>query len=250
MFTLTPIEATLWHLGVATQAEIALKVFGNVVFTGVVVFFLMKHVFTVLQSSAQGADSHDITKQLLIFAFCVVAGLTMLRSVAGTPFQPVDSGGREWSSYRFVRNNADYQQLNNSTDGLWWYRLLHGSTVSIAKYMTKIASGIFGNEMFMRSPDLMFKLLTATAAVQIDDAHITTELDDFLARCSDTQRGRVADASSSMGDLLNMSDPNCVQRYRSLQYDLKAWVKGCQCLLWSKKRNRRLATRSQAALLV
>ena len=234
MFTLTPMEGALWHLGVSAQAEIALKVFGNIVFTGVVVFFVMKHVLTTLQASTSGADGHDIAKQLLIFAFCVVAGLTMLRTVASTPFQPVDSGGQEWSSYRFVRNNSDYQQLNNSTDGLWWYRLLHGSTVSISKYMTKIASGIFGDEMFLRSPDLMFKLLTATAAVQIDDARITTELDDFLARCSDTQKGRVADTSSSIGDLLNMSDPDCAQRYRELQYGLKIWVKGSMPTLVKK----------------
>ncbi len=234
MFTLTPIEGTLWHLGVAVQTEIALKVFGNVVFTGVVVFFLMKHVLQTLSSSAQGNDGHDIARQLLTYGFCVVMGLTLLRSVAATPFQPHDAGGRDWVSYRYVRSNADYQQLKNSTDGLWWYRLLHGATVSISKYMTSIASGIFGDDTFLRSPDLMFKLLTATAAVQLDDASITTELDDFLAQCSDTRKGRVANASSTMGDLLNMSNPACAQRYRELQDDLKAWVKGAMPALVHK----------------
>ncbi len=158
----------------------------------------------------------------------VSSSVVMLLGCGGSGIKHKNSDGNRDRLFNLNSGEAcpNYQQLKNSTDGLWWYCLLHGATVSVSKYMTSIASGIFGDDTFMRSPDLMFKLLTATAAVQLDDARSTTELDDFLAQCSDTRKGKVANTSSTMGDLLNMSDPACAQRYRKLQHDLKAWVKG------------------------
>ena len=225
MFSLTPIEGALWHLGVAAQTQFAIKVFGSMAFTGIVVFFLMKKVQQVLASSAKGQDTTDIAKHLFSYGFCVVIGITLLRSLSTQPFSPVDFANREWSSYRFVASSPQYSQLGNSTNGLPWYKVIHGATNGVSKYMSKIASEVFSDSSYQRSPDLMFKLLTSTASVNLDDPTVTASLDEFVSQCSDTQVGAVTDEAGSMGDLMDLDDPDCLDRYRDLQADLKTWAR-------------------------
>ena len=71
----------------------------------------------------------------------------------------------------------------------------------------------------------MFKLLTSTASVNLDDPQVTASLDDFVGRCSDTQVGNVTDEAGSMGDLMDLDDPECMDRYRDLQAELKTWAR-------------------------
>lgn len=225
MFSLTPIEGALWHLGVAAQTQFALKIFSNVVFTGVVVFFLMKKMHQIFASSSRNPDTTELTKHMFSYGFCVVMGLTLLRSISTVPFSPVDFADREWASYRFVSSSPEYSQLNNSTNGLHWYKVLHGATNGVSKFMSKVASEIFSDSSYQRSPDLMFKLLTSTASVNLDDPQVTASLDDFVSRCSDTQVGTVTDEAGSMGDLMDLDDPECMDRYRDLQAELKTWAR-------------------------
>ena len=91
--------------------------------------------------------------------------------------------------------------------------------------MSKIASGIFSDSSYQRSPDLMFKLLTSTASVNLDDPQVTASLDDFVGQCSDTGSGTVTDEAGSMGDLMDLNNPECLKRYRNLQAELKTWAR-------------------------
>ena len=225
MFSLTPIEAAIWQLGVAAQTKFSVELFGTIIFTGVVIFFLIKKIQEILLMPASGADTTDIARAALSYGLRVIIGLILLRTDSTEVFTPVDISGREWQSYQFVANDQRYKKLSDSTSGLHWYKVIYGAAVGVSKHLSKIAAGIFSDQSYHKSPDLMFKLLTSTASVSLDDPNVTAKLDEFTQKCSDTGVGTVTDEAGSMGDLMNLEDPDCMQRYRDLQSQLKDWAK-------------------------
>ena len=225
MFSLTPIEASLWALGVRAQTYIAQELLGGFGFLTVAVtflaYFLYRTLFQYSQEEQPGMLGKRVVEYLCYFGF----GLMCLRMIATDPFMPTDSSERAWGSHFYVVSNPQYGALKDPAEGLLWYRRLHGATVQLSSFMTDMVSGIFGDRNYRRSPNMMFKMLVNTANVQLDDPNITTNLDKLAAQCSDTDEAIVLEKDAPLATLFTMDKPECRQAYNDLRRDLKRWAR-------------------------
>ncbi|RYZ89316.1 MAG: hypothetical protein EOP04_07155 [Proteobacteria bacterium] len=224
MFSLTPIEAAIWQAGVGIQSALAAHLFSSMFFTGFVLAFFLKNILKAFHSVNQGAKIEDVTIQVGAIMLSLALGLTFLHANATTAFKPQDSKGRNWSDYQFVKSSNKYTALQDNHNGLWWYRLLHGGSTELSKYLTVVVGKIFRDDSYAAAPDMMFKLLVNTASMQIDNPELTLSLDNMMQTCGDPQKGTVIGPSSGVGDLLDLGRPECMQQYQDLQVKLKQWA--------------------------
>ena len=229
MFTMTPMEGSLWTLGVSAQTYIASTAFGNVFFT-VIVFsffgwFLYKTFNSVQRPGSEGLNGADIIRRCVEYTFYIMFGLMFLRQFSTTPFTPKDYAERDWSSYSYVSGNPKYEMLRTSQDGLRWYLLFHKAGNELSDLLTGIVNGVFGDTMYYRSPGMMFKMLVNTATVQLDDPAVTKKLERLAHECSDTANAMLEDDTvNNFKYLIDTNDPECRALYDDLKVSLKSWA--------------------------
>lgn len=225
MFAQSPIEASLWTLGIKAQTYLAREVFGGFAFLTLAVtlltYWILKHLKDFSNDEQADLLSRKIICSLLLFA----TGFTGLRTYSADKFNAKDASSRPWGQHSFVISNPHYKSLKNPSDGLLWYLRIHGVFIQLSKFATDLTSSVFGDPNYNRAPEMMFKMLVNTANVQLDDPSIAILLDKLALQCSDTTSSAILDETTPLSVLFDMADPECRNTYDQLKIQLKGWAK-------------------------
>jgi len=103
--------------------------------------------------------------------------------------------------------------------------MFHKATTELSSFATEILGKIFGDETYLKSPDMVFKLFASMSAVSLDDPQISAKLDALVVACGDTIDGRVLNTSDSFFSLLDNTKDDCQLRYADLRTELLDWVR-------------------------
>lgn len=223
-FTLTPLEAAYWALGVSVQTALATKMTGNVLFTAIAVTFFGWRFYRQLSSVGKGVPIVEVRQNVFEQAIYLVIGLVLLRTISPVPFSPKDYSGKQWTSYSGVRQNQEYQALQNASGGLTWYLRAVGAARGLSSYATKIINKMVNDNTYGGSSNLAFRMLVASANVQIDDPNISSKIDALVQQCSDRKIIDANGRDANFESLLDLSKPECEGRYRVVKSEMKNWA--------------------------
>ena len=224
IFSMTPIEASIWHWAVSAQNYLATELFGSNVFLGCIILMFTIFLLKSMWNLSQGGVADEIGRRILFKLAMVGMGLLFLRTMNTSPFLPVDSNDTPWQSKSYVVRTPKFSNLKNSTDGLYWYTFFHKGGVQLGKFLTNAVGGIFQDPCYPKSPNMLFKVMVGSAAVAIDDSRVTENLDVLAQKCSDTANGAVLGKGDSLKVLFDLSSVECQDRYKDLKVSLSNWA--------------------------
>ena len=225
MFSLTPIEAALWSLGVQAQTYLAKTLFSGFAFLSVAVTFLSWFIYKTIFNYGKDGNGTEILKRIFEYLCIFFFGLMCLRTLSSETFTPTDSSGRSWVSHYHVAGNPHYRSLKNNNDGLYWYLNIHQGFIEVSRFMTDKISTLFGDRGYARSPQMVFKMLVATANVQIDDPKITAAFDRLASECTDSDTAKILEKDEPLAALFTLEKNECRRLYSDFRYDLNRWAK-------------------------
>lgn len=225
MFSLTPIEAALWSLGVQAQTYLAKTLFSGFGFLTVAITFLCWFIYNSLFVYGKEGNGTEILKRIFEHLCIFLFGLMCLRTISSETFIPVDSSKRSWVSHYHVAGNQHYRSLKTNNDGLYWYMNIHQGFIEISRFMTERISTLFGDKGYVRSPQMIFKMLVSTANVQIDDPAVTTAFDKLASECTDSDNSKILDKNEPLGVLFTLEKIECRKLYNDFKYDISKWAK-------------------------
>lgn len=225
MFSLTPIEATLWALGVQVQSHLSKTIFCSVLFTTIVITFFSWRLYKLLMHSGMKSEVEQIFYKLMVSVICMIIGLLFIRTFSGQRFYPTDSTGQKWVSYRGITNSGSFKYLHSKDSALFWYEKIHVAFVQVSRFMTDRVGDIFGDEGYGKSPHLVFKSLVSATNVHLDDPEVISNFDSLAAKCSDTTNAAILDNDESIEKLFDLSDPKCRKKFNELKKGLKRWAR-------------------------
>ncbi len=225
LFSITPVEAALWNAALGIQTYLADEIFGTLQFTSLVVTVFAGFVLYRLYRVGKGDSAEGLAQGIMTHLLCMGAGLLCLTTVNTDPIKLQDSGGGDWASKGAVIGSSKFKALQNSQEGLYWYTMFHKATTEVSLMMLKGVTNVFSDEMYLKSPNVLFKILATSSSIALDDPKIASEFDLLVEHCSDPKKLNILGKDDSFSALFDLNDENCEQNYNHFQADLRGWAK-------------------------
>lgn len=224
IFVGTPTEAGIWTAAVGSQANIADSIANSPIFIGIVALSIGLAIIRLLSGIGFADGNKTHIKRFCLFLFCVSLGATFLRKANSTTFSPLNANGMPWRSVTKVANNPKYSALQNNTNGLFWYTLIHRGFMEGSQFLTDKVSQATDDNWNHVAPEYLLNALAQTARATIDDPAIENSFDTLVYSCSDTPKGYILGNTTSVKSMFNLSDPKCLEMYSQLTAQLQTWA--------------------------
>lgn len=225
LFSITPTEAALWNAALSVQTFLSDYVFGTLQFTTLAVTIFAGFVLYRLYRVGRGDSVDGLGAGIIIHLICLGAGFMFLKTANTESIQLTDSAGSAWADKGAVIGNSKYKALSKSEHGLYWYTFFHKMTTEVSFLMLRGVSTVFSDEMYLKSPNVLFKILATSSAVALDDPRIASKFDLLVENCSDPHKLNILGKEDSFSTLFDLNDVKCDQMYSSFQGDLRVWAK-------------------------
>lgn len=225
IFTQTPIEASIWTAAVGMQVEVARILKSTPLFWGAIGLVVGLALIMFLWRLGRPGSVQFSVAKLATMLVTICFGVSFLSYQNTSPFSPVNSRGQEWRSMPRVSQNPKYKDLTQSTNGLYWYTVIHRAMIEVSDLLTSVVGYVANDPFHKEAPEYLVNALSATARMSIDDPNIERSFDELVARCTDTKQGQVLGNTDSVKSLFQLQDPWCQNKYNSLQTQLKTWAR-------------------------